>query len=46
MPPSPTTAFTVLAADGARITAYKAHPAGRPRAIVQIAHGRAEHAGR
>ena len=46
MPPSPTTAFTVLAADGARITAYRAFPAGRPRAIVQIAHGMAEHAGR
>ena len=46
MPPSPTAAFTVLAADGARITAYRALPAGRPRAIVQIAHGMAEHAGR
>jgi len=42
----PTTAFTVLAADGARITAYKALPAGRPRAVVQLAHGMAEHAGR
>jgi alpha-beta hydrolase superfamily lysophospholipase len=46
MPSSPTTAFTVLAADGARITAYRALPAGRPKAIVQIAHGMAEHAAR
>jgi len=46
MPPSPITAFTVLAADGARITAYRALPAGRPKAIVQIAHGMAEHAAR
>jgi alpha-beta hydrolase superfamily lysophospholipase len=44
--PSPTTAFTVLANDGVRITAYKALPAGRPKAIVQIAHGMAEHAAR
>jgi alpha-beta hydrolase superfamily lysophospholipase len=42
----PTTAFTVLAADGACITAYRALPAGRPRAVVQLAHGMAEHAGR
>ena len=46
MPPSPTTAFTVLAADGARITAFRALPASRPKAIVQIAHGMAEHAAR
>ena len=46
MPPSPITAFTVLAPDGARITAYRALPAGRPKAIVQIAHGMAEHAAR
>jgi alpha-beta hydrolase superfamily lysophospholipase len=46
MPPSPITAFTVITADGARITTFKALPAGRPRAIVQIAHGMAEHAGR
>jgi alpha-beta hydrolase superfamily lysophospholipase len=42
----PTTAFTVVAADGARIIAYRALPEGRAKAIVQIAHGMAEHAGR
>jgi alpha-beta hydrolase superfamily lysophospholipase len=46
MPPSPTTAFTVIAADGARVTAYRALPDGRPRGIVQIAHGMAEHVAR
>jgi len=46
MPPSPVTAFTLRAPGGAAITAYRSLPAGRPRAIVQIAHGMAEHAGR
>jgi alpha-beta hydrolase superfamily lysophospholipase len=45
MPPA-ITAFTVCAADGARTIAYKALPAGRAKAIVQIAHGMAEHAAR
>ncbi len=35
----------VLAADGARLNVYRWAPAA-PRAIVQIAHGLAEHAGR
>ncbi len=46
MPTTSITAFALPTADGARITAFKAPPAGRPRAIVQIAHGMAEHFGR
>jgi alpha-beta hydrolase superfamily lysophospholipase len=46
MPAPPITAFALAADDGARITAFKALPAGKPRAIVQIAHGMAEHINR
>lgn len=46
MPPTSITAFALPTADGARITAFRALPASRPRAIVQIAHGMAEHFGR
>jgi alpha-beta hydrolase superfamily lysophospholipase len=35
--------FTLTAADGAAIAAYRAMPAGPARAIVQIAHGMSEH---
>jgi alpha-beta hydrolase superfamily lysophospholipase len=45
MPP-PVVAFAIRAADGAHVTAYKAAPPSRPRGIVQIAHGMAEHMGR
>ena len=40
---SPITAFDLVAPDGVHVTAYKALPIGAPRAIVQIAHGMAEH---
>ncbi len=40
------TPFTLAADDGAHIIAYRSAPAGRPRAIVQIAHGMAEHINR
>jgi len=46
MPASPIAAFDVCTADGVHITAFKALPAGRPKAIVQIAHGMAEHVNR
>jgi len=46
MTPSPIAAFDLVADDGAHITAYKSLPAGSPKAIVQIAHGMAEHAPR
>lgn len=36
-------AFTLTAPDGATPIAYRAPPAGEVRAIVQIAHGMAEH---
>jgi alpha-beta hydrolase superfamily lysophospholipase len=42
-PASPITAFDLVAPDGVHVTAYKALPVGAPRAIVQIAHGMAEH---
>lgn len=35
--------FTLTAADGAAIAAYRSLPGGSPRAIVQIAHGMSEH---
>jgi alpha-beta hydrolase superfamily lysophospholipase len=38
--------FTVPAADGAQIAAYRWDPAGPPRAAVQITHGMGEHARR
>ncbi len=38
--------FSFTAADGAEITAYRWTGDGPPRAIVQIAHGMGEHAGR
>lgn len=41
------TAFPLKTADGETITAYRAKPAsGEPRAVIQIAHGLAEHAPR
>jgi alpha-beta hydrolase superfamily lysophospholipase len=46
MPSAPITAFDLTADDGAHITAYRSAPAVRARAIVQIAHGMAEHFGR
>ena len=38
--------FTIDTADGVAIAAYRATPAGRPKGVVQIAHGMAEHFGR
>lgn len=38
--------FTLSRPDGATIHAYRWVPDGEPAAIVQIAHGMAEHAGR
>ena len=46
MAPADITPFTLTASDGASIAAWRARPAGEARAIVQIAHGMAEHAGR
>jgi alpha-beta hydrolase superfamily lysophospholipase len=37
------TQFTLTAADGAAIAAYRSMPSGPARAIVQIAHGMSEH---
>lgn len=36
-------AFTLTASDGASLAAWRSLPAGEPKAIVQIAHGMAEH---
>lgn len=38
--------FRLAATDGADLFIYRWLPAGKPRAVVQIAHGLAEHAGR
>ncbi len=38
--------FTFHAVDGVPIAGYKSLPEGKPRAVVQIAHGMGEHAGR
>lgn len=46
MTATPITAFDLLAADGVHVTAYKSLPAAPAKAIVQIAHGMAEHAPR
>ncbi len=40
------TAFTFTASDGAALAAYKWESTTPPRAIIHIAHGLAEHAGR
>ena len=40
------TAFTFTASDGAALATYKWEPTTAPRAIIHIAHGLAEHAGR
>ena len=40
------TTFTLTSADGTPLFVYGWLPANRPRAVVQIAHGMAEHAGR
>jgi alpha-beta hydrolase superfamily lysophospholipase len=45
LPAAPVAAFDLFAADGVHVTAFRAAPAA-PRAIVQIAHGMAEHFGR
>jgi alpha-beta hydrolase superfamily lysophospholipase len=39
-------AFTFTASDGAALAVYKWEPASSPRAVIHIAHGLAEHAGR
>lgn len=38
--------FTLTTADGAALGAYRALPGGPPKAVVQLAHGMAEHLGR
>ena len=43
MTAAPIVAFDMVAHDGVHVTAFKAAPAGAPRAVVQIAHGMAEH---
>ncbi len=40
------TPFTFTASDGAALATYKWEPTTAPRAIIHIAHGLAEHAGR
>ncbi len=40
------TAFTFTASDGTALAAYKWEPVSPPRAVIHIAHGLAEHAGR
>lgn len=40
------TAFTFTASDGAALATYKWEPTTAPRAVIHIAHGLAEHAGR
>lgn len=40
------TAFTFIASDGAALATYKWEPTKTPRAVIHIAHGLAEHAGR
>jgi alpha-beta hydrolase superfamily lysophospholipase len=42
----PIAPFTLQAADGAAIAAYRSLPSPRPKGVVQIAHGMAEHFGR
>ena len=42
----PITAFALPTSDGRHVTAFRSPPSGQPRAIVQIAHGMAEHFGR
>lgn len=42
----PASEFTLRADDGASLSARRWLPEGRPRAIVQIAHGLGEHSGR
>ncbi len=38
--------FTLNASDGRRLHVYRWLPEGQPRAVIQIAHGMGEHAGR
>jgi alpha-beta hydrolase superfamily lysophospholipase len=38
--------FTMTVADGSEIFVYRWQPRGLPRAVIQIAHGLAEHGGR
>ena len=38
--------FDLLAADGARLAAYRLPASGEPRGVVQVAHGAGEHFGR
>src|SRR5215467_8495200 len=42
----PTATFTLTTADAVALFVYRWIPAGQPRAVIQIAHGLAEHAGR
>lgn len=46
MTAQPIIAFDLPRPDGAHVTAYRSAPAAAPVAIVQIAHGMAEHFGR
>ena len=41
-----TQTFTLAATDGVELFVYRWLPSGKPRVVVQIAHGLAEHAGR
>jgi len=43
---SQTQTFTLAVTDGLELFVYRWLPAGKPKAVVQIAHGLAEHAGR
>jgi alpha-beta hydrolase superfamily lysophospholipase len=38
--------FDLVAEDGAHLAAFRSRPLSRPRAVIQIAHGMAEHAAR
>jgi alpha-beta hydrolase superfamily lysophospholipase len=43
---NPAAIFMLTTADGVELFAYRWLPAGQPRAVVQVVHGLAEHAGR
>ncbi|HEU4413630.1 MAG TPA: alpha/beta fold hydrolase, partial [Candidatus Angelobacter sp.] len=46
MPINPPFTFTLATADGIDLFVYRWLPVEQPKAVVQIAHGLAEHAGR
>jgi alpha-beta hydrolase superfamily lysophospholipase len=46
MSPQPIVAFDLATPDGFHVTAYRSFPTERPKAIVQLAHGMAEHLAR